>query len=57
MEMKSDVVVNMGSALFMSPSSLGCRTWASDPKGCAGGAPNVPDRGGVLEGGARPPLH
>src|SRR5262245_4654130 len=30
---------------------------APDPKGCAGGAPNVPNGGGVPEGGARPPLH
>src|SRR5262249_6026423 len=27
------------------------------PKGCAEGAPQVPDRGGVPEGGACPPLH
>src|SRR5262249_20692694 len=30
---------------------------ARDPKGCAAGAPNVPDRGEVPEGGACPPLH
>jgi hypothetical protein len=57
MEMKSGVVVNMGSALYMSPSSLVPETWASGPEGCAAGAPNVPDREGVLEGGARPPMH
>ncbi len=28
----------------------------SDPKGWTEGPPSVPDRGGVLEGGARPPL-
>jgi hypothetical protein len=41
MEMETEVDVSTGSALRRSP-------WE--------GAPSVPDRGWVLEGGARPPL-
>jgi hypothetical protein len=46
----------MRFALCVSPSSRDHRTPTSDPKGCAEGAPNVPDRGGVPEGGACPLL-
>jgi len=53
----TELAVSMGFALCVSPSSRDRRTSAADPEGCAGGAPNVPDRGGVLEGGACPPLH
>jgi hypothetical protein len=34
----------------------GSRTGDPDPEGRAAGAPDVTDGGGVLEGGARPPL-
>jgi hypothetical protein len=46
----------MRFALCVSPSSLDRLTSHTDPEGCAGGAPNIPDRGGVLEGGACPLL-
>src|SRR5215471_18535413 len=38
-------------SVFPRSPGVGCR-----PEGCAAGAPNVPDGGGVLEGGARPHL-
>src|SRR5215467_13290889 len=41
----------------VSPCSRDRQTSPSDAERCAGGAPNVPERGGVLEGGACPPLH
>jgi hypothetical protein len=54
---RTEVVVSMGFARRVSPSSRHRQTSAPDPKGCAGpGAPNVSDGGGVLEGGTRPPL-
>jgi long-chain acyl-CoA synthetase len=46
----------MRSARAGESVSPGPPTSPPDPKGRAEGAPNVPDRGGVLEGGARPPL-
>lgn len=42
----------MSFALCVSPSSLDRQALLTDPKGYAEGAPDVPDRGGVLEGGA-----
>jgi hypothetical protein len=51
-----EVVVNMGFALCVSPSSRDRHVRASDPEGCAVGAPNVPERGRVPEGGACPHL-
>src|SRR5215469_456999 len=49
-------VVRLGSAGRVSPSSRDRRASASDAERRAGGAPNVPDRGGILEGGACPLL-
>src|SRR5437588_10511619 len=41
----------------LSPSSRDRPALHPGPKGGAEGAPNVPDKRGVLEGGACPPLH
>ena len=49
--------VRLGSAGRVSPSTRLPQAWRSDLEGCAVGAPNVPDRGGVLEEGACPLLH
>src|SRR5215467_13169014 len=53
---ETQVVVRLGSAGRVSPSSRDRQAPASDAERCAGGAPSVPDRGGILEGGACPLL-
>src|SRR5215467_5792006 len=50
------VVVRLGSAGRVSPSSRDRRASAPDAERCAAGASNVPDGGGILEGGACPLL-
>src|SRR5215471_9349276 len=48
--------VSTAFALCVSPSSRVRPARIPDAERCAAGGPNVPDRGGVLEGGACPPL-
>ena len=48
--------MRLGSAGRVCPSSRDRQASASDAERCAGGASNVPDRGGIPEGGACPLL-
>jgi hypothetical protein len=52
-----DVVTNKGFARVCESVFPRSRTSQGAPEGWTEGPLNVPDGGGVLEGGACPPLH
>ena len=52
----TDMASSKGSARVCESVIPGPWTWHADPEGWTEGPPNVPDRGGVLVGGARPLL-
>jgi len=55
-ERRPEIAVRQGSARRVSPSSPGHQKPATDPEGCAAGAPNVHEKRGGSGRGGLPPL-